>query len=365
MIRREEQGRVGDLLTNEVDPDRVAAGWERVRARRSRPRAVRRAMVIAPLVAIAAVVVLVIRGWLTPAPAPTAAATAPTTPPTTIAVAPIALAGGAALPVEWRADSAGRAVALDDGSRLELAPSTEVRTSKSAPDRVELAVGRGSTTFDVKPGGPRTWIVDAGPVVVRVLGTRFTVARTGDDVVVSVERGKVQVESRGAVRVLTAGETFESASPRTSPTPPRAPEPKTTTTPAAAPVVARETAPTTDAMGRADAERRGGQPRAAVATLRALVDSGDRRAPLAAFTIAKINAEDLGDPRSAATCFERAITLGLPGGLDEEAHARAVEGYSRSGARAEATRARARYEARFPNGRHLARVREWAASSND
>lgn len=363
-MRREEGGRVGDLLTREVDADRVAAGWDRVRARRARPRAARRAKLIAPLAVAVAAIVFVMRAWLAPTPASTAVSV-PTSTAAVVALAPIALAGGGAVPVEWHADSAARAVAFDDGSHLELSPSTQVRTGMSAPERVELAVDRGSTTFDVKPGGPRTWIVEAGPVVVRVLGTRFTVARTGDDVVVSVERGKVQVESRGVVRVLTAGERFESAPPPAKPTS----SPAATASAAAAmeaPAAPKPVAaPAVDAMDRADSERRGGQPRAAVATLRTLVDGGDRRAPLAAFTIAKIHAEDLGDALSGAKWFDRAIALGLPGGLDEEAHARAVEGYARAGARAEASRARGRYEARFPNGRHLARVKEWASARDE
>jgi len=365
-MRREEGGRVGDLLTREVDADRVAAGWDRVRARRARPRAIRRAMVVAPLAVALVAIVLVMRAWLAPSPSPTAA-TAPAAAPAAVTVAPIALAGGASLPVEWHADSAARAVALDDGSHLELAPSTQVRTAKSAPERVELAVDRGSATFDVKPGGPRMWVVDAGPVVVRVLGTRFTVARTGDEVVVSVERGKVQVESRGIVRVLTAGEKFETASPTKPTASASLSAPVSASVPAEVAAAPKPiaAAPAVDAMDRADSERRGGQPRAAVATLRALVDGGDRRAPLAAFTIAKIHAEDLGDALSGAKWFDRAIALGLPGGLDEEAHARAVEGYSRAGARAEASRARGRYEARFPNGRHLARVKEWAAARDE
>ncbi|MBS2018078.1 MAG: FecR domain-containing protein [Deltaproteobacteria bacterium] len=375
MMQPDERRAVGDLLTREVDAERVAAGWDRVRARRSRPRALRRAIAAAPVVAMAAVLVIVIRAWLTPAVAPPVS-TAPTTAvPAASAIAPIALIGGAALPPEWLAQPDARTIELDDGSRLEIGASTHVRNTRGgAPDRVELVIDRGRTVFDVKPGGPRAWVIDAGPVVVRVLGTRFTVARSGDDVTVSVERGKVEVESLGTVRVLTAGQTFASAPAPPARSEPKAlastPEARIAAPPRSSPSPDRATAPAAaepvvDAMDRADAERRSGQPRAAVATLRALVDDGDRRAPLAAFTIAKINAEDLGDPRSSATWFERAIALGLPGGLDEEAHARAVEGHARAGARAEASRARARYEARFPSGRHLARVREWASSGSD
>lgn len=366
-----EETRVGDLLTRDVDAARVAAGWERVRARRARPRIVRRAITIAPVAAIAVVLALLVRAWLAPPTTPTSTAAAATAK---VALAPIALAGGDALPAEWSADKGSSPVVpLDDGSRLELAPGTRVRTGRGAPDRVELAVDRGRTTFDVKPGGPRAWVVDAGPVVVRVLGTRFTVARDGDDVSVTVERGKVQVESRGVVRVLTAGEKFESTTTSKATETPAEPPSRAESAASATQARTAPLAPTShgpplsvaptivDPMDRADAQRRAGQSRDAVTTLRGVVDGGDRRASLAAFTLAKIHAEDLGDALSAAKWFDRAIALGLPAGLDEEAHARAVESYARAGARAEASRARTRYEARFPGGRHLSRVKEWAA----
>ena len=307
-------------LTKDVDTARVDAGWDRVRAARgSRPRLARRAMVAAPLLAIAAVLFLIIRA----VPALPAVAPVAPVPPG----APIALSGGASLPSEWEAPAAVPAplvVALDDGSRLELAPQTHMRSGKGAADRVELGVDRGRATFDVKPGGARAWVIDAGPVVVRVLGTRFTVARDG---------------ARAAA----------PASPE--PTPAPTPTPTPTPTPALAPA---------DPMTQADALRRQGRPTEAATTLRALSDSGDRRAPLAAFTLGKIHAEDLHDPAGSARWFERAIALGLPSGLDEEAHARAVECYARAGMRADTARAAARYEARFPQGRHLARVKEWA-----
>ena len=55
-----------------------------------------------------------------------------------------------------------------------------------------------------------------------------------------------------------------------------------------------------------------------------------------------------------------AIALGLPGGLDEEAQARAVASFVSAGQRADAARAAKRYEARYPAGRHLAQVQEWS-----
>lgn len=113
-------------------------------------------------------------------------------------------------------------------------------------------------------------------------------------------------------------------------------------------------------MVRADRLRRDGRSREAATVLREVVDARDGRSALAAFTLGKIHAEDLGELSSAARWFERAVALGLPPGLDEEAEARAVECHARAGSRAEAARAAARYQARFPQGRHVSKVREWA-----
>src|SRR5690606_21486099 len=120
-------------------------------------------------------------------------------------LAPIALADGTELPAEWTT-LVPLTVPFDDGSVIELAPRTQVTTRKSTPDRVELTVVHGRATFDVKPNGPRTWLVDAGDVRVTVLGTRFTVTRDRDEVEVTVVRGKVQVTSRRGTTILTAGQ---------------------------------------------------------------------------------------------------------------------------------------------------------------
>lgn len=339
---------VGKTLRRTVDEARIEAGWENVRARRSRPRVLRRAAKVAPVVVLVAALVLVVRAWIgVPGPVATPMAASTAVSPTVV-VAPLALADGAALPPVIAADESTALVPLADGSRLEIGEHTRLTPKAGPAERVELSLERGKTTFDVKPGGPRMWVVDAGPVIVRVLGTRFTVARDGEAVRVMVERGKVQVEGGGATTILVAGQEWKNhATPASTPvvTKPQDPRP--------APAVR-------DAMDRADELRRTGRAREAVSVLRGIVDSGDARAPLAAFTLGKIHAEDLGDAGSAARWFERALALGLPAGLDEEACARAVESWSRAGARAEATRARERYETRFPGGRHLARVRTWA-----
>src|SRR5262249_39295055 len=130
------------------------ASWRTIGARRALRQGSRRALLVAPLV-LTALIVLVL-------------AFRPSR------LQPIALGGGSPPPMAWTASPA-LTVALDDGSWLELAPRARLRSVPSTPSRVELVLDEGSATFDVKPGGPRAWIIDAGNgTFVRVVGTRFT-----------------------------------------------------------------------------------------------------------------------------------------------------------------------------------------------
>jgi len=328
-------------LTRDVDARAIEAGWQRVRARRARPRLARAPFAAAAVLAVAALLFVLLR----PSPAPVAVAVVP---------------GPLTMPAAWTAD-ADMTTAFEDGSHVDVAAGSNMRALGSDGAHVDLAIDRGSVTFDIKPGGPRAWRIDAGDVAVRVLGTRFVVERHDRTVDVRVERGKVSVEGArvpNGARVLTAGESIHVADaapvtpdslPSVKPTAPTAK--KASATPAV----------DTDLMAQADAARREGRPRDAVALLTKVVEKKDARAPLAAFTLAKIEADDLGDEATAATWFERAAGLGLPSGLDEEALARAVECSAKAGKKSDASRLAERYAARFPTGRHSERVKRWSA----
>lgn len=357
------------LLTTEVDGAQLDDGWQRIRARRGRARAARGVFVVGGPLVMLAVVVLVVLGLRERE------------------LAPIALAGGAPLPAEW-APLVPEVVAFDDHSRVAIEPRARLRARAAEPSHVALVLDRGRATFDVTPGGPRTWVIEADGVTVRVLGTRFAVLCEDGVVEVSVERGKVSVEGArvaDGARVLVAGqslvigrEAVATDEPQTAPSsttapdaPPSTPDARRSPPPEARPRSARveraaltadshDAPPTVDTMAIADRARRDGRPHEAVGYLEALVDAKDPRASLAAFTLGKIHMDELGDPARAGAWFERAIALDLPSGLDEEAHARAVESYARAGRRDDAARAAARYASKFPNGRHLQRVRGWS-----
>lgn len=316
---------------------------------------------------------------------------------------PIALQGGAPLPSVFHAE-APVDVALDDGSRIALGPQAELTALPSEEGRVHLRLERGRATFDVKPGGLRAWLIDAGSLHVRVLGTRFAVSRDGARASVAVERGRVAVESDEpgfVARTLGAGESAETAAvgarataidePSSAPidparlAPPRASLPPEASSPESAPAVAPERAttnaiaeartpspqerrpsapvsePSADALLReADEARARGDLDRAVAILERVVERAPTRpAALAAFTLGKVHADDRADPAIGARWFDRAASSGLPSALAEQASARAVEAYDRAGLRAESLRAGRRYVERFPNGPQRARVDAW------
>jgi len=385
---------LGERLTKDLDPTAVDEVWGRLEARRG--RGVRR---VAPglALAFAAVVVLVlllVRGLGGPGEP-----------------AAIRLATGELLPPSIETAPATDLV-LDEGSRLTLSQGTRLTPIVNTGRALSFVMAPGKATFDVTPNGPRTWTVDAGLATVTVLGTRFVVQRDAHRVRVEVERGHVRV---GGLRVpggsveLLPGQWVEiddgaSPSPATVPSAEPAPPPKAPAEPAASAAssvpappsvpsvlaaapshdaawhplakkgdygaaydalgkegVARETKRATGApelMQVADVARLSGHPGDAVAPLeRVLAEhAGDPSAPQAAFTLGKIQLDALGNARAAASAFERAIALGLPGALREDAFFRRVEAYARAGDGPKARAAREAYEAAFPAGRYGAKA---------
>ncbi|WP_286185349.1 FecR family protein [Acidovorax cavernicola] len=107
---------------------------------------------------------------------------------------------------------------LPDGSRLRLDTATrlEVRLFR---DRREVTLVDGQAVFSVQADAKRPFDVLAGPLRVRVVGTRFAVRHTpgmpgADGTRVSVEEGKVRVTRRTTDATsevfLTAGRQVES-----------------------------------------------------------------------------------------------------------------------------------------------------------
>lgn len=106
---------------------------------------------------------------------------------------------------------------LPDGSRLRVDTATRLQVAFSRGRR-EVHLQEGEAFFDVRSDPARPFLVQAGPVQVRVVGTRFSVRHTpglagNDGVRVAVEHGRVRVAARGEAGVLLgAGEAVASDS---------------------------------------------------------------------------------------------------------------------------------------------------------
>jgi transmembrane sensor len=313
---------IADRLIDAVSEDELAAAWrgvERGSARRARRRAQLRVGVTALLIAGVG-------------------------------------AGGYAL---MRGDGGPReasdrmaALTRDDGSAFEgIGPSERVRLSdrsrieardgslevlENAPSSLALHLQRGRARFEVTPGTGRRWRVEAAGVSVDVVGTVFTVHRTVEAIQVTVERGVVVVRGvrvPDGVRRLTAGGSLRVAlepahdlatdDSVAAPTP----EPELAASAVGASEPERPAAsaephrpPARVLLEAADVARRAGRSEEAIVALTDLVRTHprSREAPLAAFTAARLLRES-GRRGEAATWYGRALTLGLPAPLDEQA----------------------------------------------
>ncbi|MFO0683678.1 MAG: FecR domain-containing protein [Sandaracinus sp.] len=81
----------------------------------------------------------------------------------------------------------------EGSSVTPLSGETEVLVEAVRDGAIELDLARGAARFDVTPGLPRAFRVQAGLTTVSVVGTRFVVRREGDGAVVEVQEGRVHV----------------------------------------------------------------------------------------------------------------------------------------------------------------------------
>ncbi len=97
-----------------------------------------------------------------------------------------------------------RIVPLVDGSRIELNTATILRTSISRQRR-DVWLDRGEAFFEVAHLEGSAFVVHAGPRLITVVGTQFSVRREGDQVTVAVVKGRVRVEdtTRGEASATT------------------------------------------------------------------------------------------------------------------------------------------------------------------
>lgn len=138
------------------------------------------------------------RVWVWPAAAAAAAAAA-------------ALVLLAALPFRAPAYTAETAVGafqkldLPDGSVAQLNTNTAIETEFSGEQR-RVRLIRGEAHFSVVPDAARPFIVIAGPVAVRAVGTAFNVHQRDDAVEVLVTQGRVRLDDADPRRSLLAAD---------------------------------------------------------------------------------------------------------------------------------------------------------------
>jgi transmembrane sensor len=344
--------------------ERMEPEWNEVREQRvlaavQKPRPVRRAPV----------------GWMVAAG--------------TLSVAAAALLAVLVWPEEPAA-VAGSRLELHDGSVCTLDEGARVRVAEQAADRVRLEQEGGRVHYDVSHRPGRSFEVQAAPVTVRVRGTRFAVAVSDDAVRVVVEEGRVEVEARGQVTALAAGDALQvsrqapraEAAPEPVAVPPREPAPVATapdeapTASAAPPPRPRRTTESTanepvepaaeplrapsaaELLAEADAHRRAGRAVEAATALERLLTAhpNDAHVASAAFTLGRLRRR-LGRPAAAAEAFERAWRAAPNGPLAEDALAEEAQSWADASEAARAATAAQRYLQQHPEGLHAPRMR--------
>lgn len=100
-----------------------------------------------------------------------------------------------------------RRVPLDDGSLAAVNTQTTLEVTLT-PEVREIELARGEVWFQVAKDRTRPFVVDAGEVRVKAVGTAFAVHRTGTGVDIQVTEGTVEVWREGreaALRRVSAG----------------------------------------------------------------------------------------------------------------------------------------------------------------
>jgi hypothetical protein len=112
-----------------------------------------------------------------------------------------------------------RVATAANGSRLEVGESTvdvgpqsAVRLTGDDVHGISVLLDVGRVECDVAPRrGRPAFLVEAGSVEVRVVGTHFVVTRVGDAVAVDVQRGRVEVVSGQEHALVGAGSHWPSS----------------------------------------------------------------------------------------------------------------------------------------------------------
>jgi hypothetical protein len=249
-----------------IDPSwaEVDRGLEVMRARlageRSRASRVRRAGVLAVALAVGLALLVFAGRRLRDA-----------SPPAERAVSVARVVGGALLEGGYVSELGGHGVRLEfsENSRFELTPGTRGRLRAVTPEVVHFIVDHGTASFRITPNPHRRWSVEAGPFVVSVRGTDFTVRwePTNETLDIELRQGRVAVSGPvvGEELVLRPGQNLSVNLPKretviseggraeaSGTVPPAAPAASETASPAPPPAaVSASATPARQAAGKA------------------------------------------------------------------------------------------------------------------
>ncbi len=114
-------------------------------------------------------------------------------------------------PTRFETAAAGSRVEVGE-STVDVGPQSSVRVVGDDAHGVIVVLDGGRVEVDVSPRHDRPpFIVQAGPVEVRVIGTHFVVTRAGPSVGVEVQRGTVEVISGDQHTLVAAGAHWPSS----------------------------------------------------------------------------------------------------------------------------------------------------------
>ena len=320
----------------------------------------------------------------------------------------------------FRAIDRAQSIDLSDGSTLTARARTPLAIVANDGARVEWRMGEGAVHFSVRPRGPRRWTIDAGLARISVIGTQFDVERAPHALDVRCIEGTVRVESsllpEGA-RVLHAGDAIRVSDAPPEPVVRTVDADASSVTDAAAsstvavdraiddaggpqPRVARPSQPRADdrawrslaqhgeydrayallghegvaressasspddLLALADVARLSGHPADAVAPLETLLSrhGRDGAAPLAAYTLGRVLLS-LSRAADAAAAFDRALSLGAPRAIEEDARLQLVRARAAAGDRAGAQRAADDFRARYGETRGAQSLQRWLGTT--
>jgi hypothetical protein len=115
-------------------------------------------------------------------------------------------------PTQLVTEAAPSSLSIGD-IHLTLDPYSAI-SMRHESDAPTATLERGAAWFTVAPRADRpAFTVVAGDTTVRVIGTRFRVSRSAEYVTVQVEHGRVDVRSHGVGAEVEAGQTWSSQTP--------------------------------------------------------------------------------------------------------------------------------------------------------